>query len=115
MQGSFPEDKVQFERITQLVGKFQLLDRYLIYDDIICVPRQLIGDIMHSAHDSSISGHFGFTKTMSRLDKFHGKTRLKISGTTAQFVLHAKNGRITEKSPLQTPNRYLCMRGAGAP
>lgn len=43
----------------------------MYYEGKICVPRQNIKEVLRLAHDSPLGGHFGFSKTLSRLDKFH--------------------------------------------
>lgn len=86
LHGSMPRDKIQWERIIRLLVLFKLSDYYLTYNNRICIPRKLVRDLLHSAHDSRISGHFAFQKTLHRLEKFHWKPILRTLDNILQGV-----------------------------
>lgn len=41
----------------------------------LCVPGNSISGVVHMAHDSNISPHFEFSKTMERLYSFHRRQK----------------------------------------
>lgn len=67
LQGILPVNKVQRERANQLLSLFLLSGEHLLYDLIICTFRSNVRDILHLAHDATISGQFWHSKTLSRL------------------------------------------------
>lgn len=75
--GEFPEERVQRDKITRLLPLFRQQDGILFYQEKVCVPRSLIRDVLHLAHDTKVSGHFAFSKTLSRLDGYHWKNKTR--------------------------------------
>lgn len=67
LKGELPTDKVQQDRVSRLLPLFKYVNGRLFYNNKMCVPRKNIRDVLYAAHDVSISGHFGFGKTMGRL------------------------------------------------
>ncbi len=57
-----------------LTPHFELRDKKLFYNQKLCVSRKSVKDILELPHDSSISGHFGFDKTLERLHNYHWKS-----------------------------------------
>lgn len=62
------------DRMLRLKRFFRLDDNQILYyDNRICVPKKNVRDILKLAHDDITSGHFGYTKTLSRLGLYHWK------------------------------------------
>lgn len=49
----------------------------MIYNTKICVPRSAIHQVLSLAHDAKTAGHFGFLKTLSRLQNYHWKHKTR--------------------------------------
>ena len=76
-EGDFPSDEVHKDRIERLLPKFKTVEGLLYYEDKVCVPRSCVRDVLQLAHDSKLGGHFGFAKTLARVQRFHWKGRTK--------------------------------------
>lgn len=66
----FPTDTIQCGRIQRLVPLFKIEDGVLSYETKVCVPGRFVSNIMNMANDAQISGHFGFSKTLGRLQGY---------------------------------------------
>lgn len=73
----WPDDKKERRRIELLKPSFTRTGNALWYNGKRCVPRRAVRQLLNLSHDGVLAGHFGFTKTLGRLEKFHwkGKTR----------------------------------------
>lgn len=111
LKGHFPDDKVQKERIHQLIQSFKLEGNKLLFDGMVCVPRCFVKEIMHLAHDSKLSGHFSFTKTLARLQGFYWKNKLRDVENYCKGCLTCQQQKDSRQKPagspqpLQFPNR----------
>lgn len=95
-----PIDHVQLKRIEHIKNHFGLTDGLLYYDGKKCISRKLVKHVLHFAHDISTSGHFSFTKTLSRLEKFHWK------GKTRDVDDYCKGCQICQKSKNSSVKTY---------
>lgn len=59
--------------ISRLLPHFNIDNDLLYHDGLLYVPKVNVKDIMDLAHDNKSASHFGYTKTLSRLLKFHWK------------------------------------------
>lgn len=75
LEGHFPDDKIQRERVTRLAQSFSISNERLMYAENVCIPRRLVKEILHLAHDSKVSVHFAFQKTLHRVSQFHWKNK----------------------------------------
>lgn len=71
LSGKMSEKEVEKSRVQRLLPLFELQSENLFYKDKLCVPRSYVKDILEIAHDSCVSGHFAFSKTLKRLQGFH--------------------------------------------
>lgn len=71
--GSWPTEETLIAKIRNLLRHFTKEDGALRYFGRLCIPRKSVGRILELAHDSKLPGHFGYSKTMSRLGNFNWK------------------------------------------
>lgn len=71
LNDTFPEKQLEAERLKLLIRSFEFIDGILYYEGKICAPQQNNRELLSLVHDSPLGGHFGFSKTLSRLDTFH--------------------------------------------
>ena len=111
LHGELPTDSKERDRVCRVKKLFSLNDGLLLYKNKVCVPRSHVRDLLHLAHDSKVSGHFAFAKTLARLDGFHwkGKTRdVKKYCAGCLICQQNKDGnqkKITDPQPLEIPQR----------
>ena len=67
----WPESRKHCRRIKYMQPRFTVAGWRLLYGGRICVPRRAVKQLLRMAHDTSLSGHFAFEKTIHRLDDFH--------------------------------------------
>lgn len=111
LKGNKPENAISLARLSRLSKHFRLLDDVLYYDGLICVPKANVKDILFLAHDNKTSGHFGYTKTLSRLKLYHWRNKSSdvhdyCAGCT--ICQENKDGRtkpLRESQPLELPTR----------
>ena len=110
-QGEEQKDAIQEERVRRLAPLFEWKDNRLWYESKLCVPRRNVREILQLAHDSTITGHFGFEKTMNRLEQFHWKHKSRDVRLYCQGCIvcqQQKDGRtkqIGTPQPLKVPQR----------
>lgn len=90
-------------RVSRLLGQFEIKDGILWYDSRICVPRANIKDVMLMAHDSVTSGHFGYSKTLARLDKYHWKNKSSDVHNYCKGCLTCQQNKDSRSKPLGEP------------
>ena len=73
LQGEWPEDDTQRRTVEKIIPMFKRDGSKLMYHGKLCVPRKSVSNVLQLAHDLKSSGHFGFSKTLSRLDGYHWK------------------------------------------
>lgn len=56
-----------------LLPSFSLNDGRMYYKERIGVPRKLVLELLHLAHDCGVTGHFWFSETLARLSECHLK------------------------------------------
>jgi len=111
MDGELPSDPVQRSKVKKLVPLFKRDGKRLIYEEKLCIPRRCVANVLQLAHDSKIAGHFGFAKTMSRLEKYHWKHKSRDVKKYVQgcMVCQQKKDhggpKLTEPTPLEVPER----------
>ena len=66
---------MQRRKIESLLQQYHIDGKRLLYEGKTCVTRKSMPKIQQMAHDAKASGHFGFLKTMSRLNMFHSKQK----------------------------------------
>lgn len=71
----WPDEKMQKKRVQLLQPAFTRRDNILWYESNKRVPRQAVGDILRLGHDSRTVGHFGFEKTLGRLERYHWSSK----------------------------------------
>jgi len=110
-QGTMPEDPVQRERVARVQGLFRVEDGKLFYGRKVCVPRNKVRDFLFMAHDAKVAGHFGFAKTLSRLEAFHWKHKTRDvrqycrgCQVCQQQKDHGQK-KLTDPTPLDVPLR----------
>ncbi len=90
---------------------FERDGKRLLYEGKLCIPRTSVAPILQMAHDAKTGGHFGFSKTLSRVEKYHWRHKTSdvkqyVSGC---FVCQQKNDhggkKLTEPSSLEVPER----------
>lgn len=111
LRKEFEGNPIQQERVRRLLPMFEERDRLLLYDQKICVPRTRVADIMELAHDISIAGHFGFSKTLGRLNQYHWKNKTRdvrryCDGcTVCQQNKDSNQKKLTNPTSLRVPTR----------
>lgn len=111
LQGEEVGDKTKTDRISRLLPHFSLEDGLLYYEGMLCVPRNNVKDIMELAHDNKTAGHFGYTKTLSRLAAYHWKNKASDVFDYCKGCITCqtnKDGRVKPlgiPQPLELPDR----------
>lgn len=62
MRGLRPEDYVQKQMLERILPMFEQDSYRLYHNGKFCVPRNSVSNVLQLAHDSNISGNFGFSK-----------------------------------------------------
>lgn len=76
-EGKYPDFKKQKLKLQMLILMIKMNVKMFIYNRKLFVRRKCILTIMHMAHDSNISGHFTFAKTMAQLANFYWRYKAK--------------------------------------
>ncbi len=90
---------------------FERDGKRLLYEGKLCIPRTSVAPILQIAHDATTRGHFGFSKRLLRLEKYHWKhkTRDVKEYVTGCLVCQQKKDhggkKLTEPSSLEKPER----------
>ena len=111
LTGEWPTEAKQKVKLEKLVPMFTMEGKKLLYRKKLCVPRKSISTVMHMAHDSKISGHFKFAKTMARLDNFHWRHKARdvkkyIDGCiVCQQYKDSNQKKLSEPVSLEMPER----------
>eukprot|EP00171_Calliarthron_tuberculosum_P007413 IDg7413t1 len=111
LKGNMLLEKVEKDRVARLLPLFELCDNRLYYKKKLCVPRNNVKDILKLAHDSTVSGHFGFSKTLHRLERFHWRNKLRDVKIYCQGCFPCQQGKdsrvkpLGEPQPLEIPDR----------
>lgn len=58
-----------------LIPDFKVSEGRLLYKDKVRIPRRHVKEILFLVHDSKVSGHFAFQKTLHRVSHFHWKNK----------------------------------------
>ena len=110
-QGENIEDGLLRKRLIRLLPLYYLDGKRLLYNGKVCVPRKAVSSVLQLAHDSKVAGHFGFSKTLSRLKNFHWKHKHNdvlnyVKGCiTCQQKKDHQGKRLTDPSSLEVPQR----------
>lgn len=111
LKGVEIDNNLKSNQIARLAKFFKIEDEILYYEGKVCVPRSNVKDILFLAHDNKTSGHFGYYKTLSRLDRYHWKNK---SGdvydycrgcSTCQKNKDNRTKPLGEPQPLELPTR----------
>lgn len=111
LNDKWPDDEKQKLKIEKLLPSFKFVGKRLLYMNKVCVPRKCVSTILDIAHDSRISGHFKFAKTMSRLSNFHWRHKTRdvkkyVDGCLrCQQFKDSNQKKLTEPMSLEMPNR----------
>lgn len=73
LHDNLPTNSIKRDKMSRILRYFSLRDDLLIYENLVCVPRVNIMDILHLIHDNQTGGHFGYAKTLARLVNFNWK------------------------------------------
>ena len=111
MEGDFPEDEIQKRKLEKIIPLFCRERARLFYNGKLCVPRRSVSSILQMAHDSRISGHFKFLKTLARLEKFHWRHKARdvrkyVEGCMkCQQYKDSNQKKLTDPTSLEIPER----------
>lgn len=109
LRGTLPEGSGQRDKILRILPLFRDQKGMLWYQGKVCVPRRSVRDVLHLAHDVKISGHFAFSKTLSRLEGYHWKNKTRdienyCQGcSTCQQQKDFAGKKFTVPNPLDVP------------
>lgn len=107
----WPSDEKQKYKLQKLLPMFKWDGKRLLYGRKLCVPRRSVANILHMAHDSKLSGHFKFAKTMARLGNFHWRHKARdvrnyVDGcVVCQQYKDSNQKKITDPTSLELPER----------
>jgi len=111
LEGAESSNGKQNEFIKRVLPMFERDGARLLYQGKLCVPRRAVSSILHMAHDSKIAGHFGFSKTMSRLENYHWRHKGRdvkkyVQGClTCQQKKDHSGKKLTDPTSLEVPER----------
>ena len=111
MEDEWPQDHIQRRKLEKILPMFTKNGERLYYNGNLCIPRQSVSDVLQLAHDSKISGHFKFAKTMSRLNNFHWRhnsrdVRKYVEGCMkCQHFKDFNQEKLTDPESLELPKR----------
>lgn len=111
VRGEWPSDDTKKRQVEKILPMFRLDGKKLYYNQKLCVPRRSVSCIMQLAHDSKISGHFAFAKTLSRLANYHWRHKTRdvrnyVQGCImCQQAKDSNKKKLTEPSSLEMPER----------
>lgn len=71
LNGNLPSDETKKLQLEKIIHTFRNEVKRLMYANKLCVLRTIVSDVLQLAHDSKISGHSAFAKTLSKLAKYH--------------------------------------------
>lgn len=71
LKGKNLQDNIREEKAKRMSRHCTLRDGLLYYDNLVCVPRKNIRDILFLGHDNKTAGHLGYSKTLSRLNGYN--------------------------------------------
>ena len=82
IEEEWPQDQIQRRKLEKILPMFRKDGERLLeytklsivvdyYNVELCIARKSVSDVLQLVHDSKISGHFKFAKTLSRLSNFH--------------------------------------------
>lgn len=75
------EENITKEIVSRLLSLFQTIDRRIYYENKLCVPRKMMREVMHWAHDNRTASRFAFKKSLRRL--YHVLSKAKKSDVEA--------------------------------
>eukprot|EP00737_Agarophyton_chilense_P003919 gb/GEZJ01004734.1/.p1 GENE.gb/GEZJ01004734.1/~~gb/GEZJ01004734.1/.p1 ORF type:complete len:294 (-),score=32.76 gb/GEZJ01004734.1/:75-956(-) len=111
LHGEWPEEEMKRRTVEKILPMFSQDGLKLKYAGKLCVPRNSVSNVLQLAHDSKISGHFGFSKTLSRLDNYYWKHKSRDVKSYVQGCLKcqqykdSRQKKLTEPSSLEMPER----------
>lgn len=94
-----------------MLSDFRWDGERLLYLGKLCIPRAAVSTILLMAHDANTAGHFGYTKTMSRLDNYHWRYKSRDVKKYVQSCLVCQKKKnygerkLTEPTSLEFPER----------
>lgn len=99
----WPEDHKERRRVEMVKQRFKVKDGYLLYESKICVPRKAIPELLNLGHDAKTSGHFGFKKTLGRMDKYHWKHKTRDVRKYCEGCMICQQHKDHNGQPLNDP------------
>lgn len=88
LSGEWPTTAKIKVKVKNTVPIFTFYSKNLLNKSKLYVPRKLISAVMHMAHDSKITGHLKFAKTMVMFDQSHWKQKtLYIKIQIDEFIV----------------------------
>ena len=97
MKGERLKDIVQQKKFEKMAQYFHLDGKKLLYEGKLCVPRKSVSDVLQMAHDCKVAGHFGYFKTLSRLNKFYWKHKSRDVKRYVQGCLTCQQKKIIKE------------------
>ncbi len=71
---------------------------------MLCVPRKSVSKVLHEAHDLRIGGHFGLATTLSRLDGFHWRHKVRDTKRYVQGCVSCMQNKDSRQKTFGIPN-----------
>ncbi len=71
------EDPVQNNQIANLMPVFRRGGGRLLYEGKLCISSYLVATVLPIAHSAKNCGHFGFSKTLGRLQMYHWRHNIR--------------------------------------
>ena len=111
LNGEWPADEKKRLKLEKTVPIFEFKNKKLLYNRKLCVPRSSISKVLQIAHDSKISGHFKYAKTLARLDNFYWKHKARdvkkyVDGCViCQQYKDRNQKKLSEPVSLEMPER----------
>lgn len=65
------KNDIEKKRALRMKSHFKIVNDVLLYERLICVPRENVKEMLRVAHDDSTPGHFGYSKNLPRLELYH--------------------------------------------
>lgn len=91
------------DRTNRLIPSFHLRENCLYYKQKLCVPHKNDKDILTMAHDCTVSGNFGFSKTLNRLERFRWHNKLRNVRKYCQGCFTCQQAKDSRTKPLGEP------------
>lgn len=119
MNVEIPEDPILAEKVSRMLPQLKRNGNRLLYGDETCILRENVHDILNWAHIMNIGGHFGFSKVLGRMERFHWKHKTRDNRMYFRFCQRYQKGKdirtklLTIKMIFCVPERRWGSMGTG--